>query len=132
MHSDESVCRKIFVWLGAEQEQEDTNAFRRSFAARIAQILPADPWLREQVIQLLDSRSWTARQGAAWALLDMPECPPASVLPKLRGLLDDLRSDRNWEEQLQVAELFINAQDRSLSAQTVALLLDAMDFATLP
>lgn len=62
----------------------------------------------------------------------MPGGPPPEVLPKLYGLLDDMRGEESWPERLQVAELLINDRDRAISQHAVRVAVEALDYATQP
>ena len=62
----------------------------------------------------------------------MPGGPPPELLPKLRALIDDERSEDSWRERLQVAALLVNDRDPKLSRQATTAALDALDYATPP
>ncbi|MBA3533129.1 MAG: HEAT repeat domain-containing protein [Ardenticatenales bacterium] len=136
---DEELRPRLLSWLGTLIEEgrgqtysdtgEDT---RRAVADAYAPLLAEDEALLAQVVAMLDSVAWPARQGAAWAIIAMPGGPPPHLLPKLCALLDDMRGEESWPERLQVAELFINDQDRDLSQRAIATALAALDYATQP
>ena len=85
-----------------------------------------------QVVAMLDSLAWPARQGAAWALIAMPGGPPAHLLPKLRSLLDDVRGEESWPLRLQVAELLLNNRVEAISRHAISVVVEALDYATQP
>jgi hypothetical protein len=62
----------------------------------------------------------------------MPGGPPSSLLPSLRGLLDDMRGEESWPQRLQIAELLLNDRDRTSSQRAMAVALEALDYATQP
>ncbi len=66
------------------------------------------------------------------ALIGMPGGPPAEVMPKLRGLLTDMRGEESWPNRLQVAEILINNRDLELDRRAIDVALEALDFATQP
>jgi hypothetical protein len=136
--SDAAALDLLLPWLGFVAEryfarQDETGeTLRRLLADAYAPLLAADPALLARVAAMLDSIAWPARQGAAWALIAMPGGPPPELLPKLRGLLDDMRGEESWPNRLQVAELLINDRDRELSRRAIAVALEALDYATQP
>jgi hypothetical protein len=137
--SDAAIREQFLSWLGfvveesyAMGKERTGETTRRVLADAYAPLLAADPALLARVAAMLDSIAWPARQGAAWALIAMPGGPPPELLPKLRGLLDDMRGEESWPNRLQVAELLINDRDRELSSRAIAVALEALDYATQP
>jgi HEAT repeat protein len=136
--SDPYFRQALVPWLGTilekyiRLERGDGKHIRRRLAEQYAPLLANDSAIYAQVVALLDSPSWPARQGATWALISMPGGPPPSLMPKLLRLLDDLRGEESWPERLQVAEMLINDCDRDLSQRAIETALTALDYATQP
>jgi len=130
---DKSLRLGLLPWLGMKNNYAwSTIHTRRLLANTYALLLPQDHNLLTSITALLTSSAWPTRQGAAWALIAMPGGPPPHLLPQLRGLLDDLRTEENWPERLQAAEVFLNARDPELSRHAITLALEALDYATQP
>ena len=137
--SDHGIKQRLLSWLGVIDEERSWSDIReiaqetqRLLADTYAPLLATDPKLLDQVTTMLTSPAWPVRQGAARTLIAMPGGPPPHVLPTLRGLLDDMRGEESWSQRLQVAELLINDRDQTLSRRTIAVALEALDYATEP
>ena len=137
--SDVAARGRLLPWLAFVVERrhgqgaEDTGeAIRRLLADAYAPLLASDTTLLAQVAAMLDNIAWPARQGAAWALIAMPGGPPPELLPKLRGLLDDMRGEESWPNRLQMAEMLVNDRDREVSRRAIAAAVEALDYATQP
>jgi HEAT repeat protein len=111
--------------LGNDRTNEDV---LDDLILALADAVAENPSLRQRVVDLLDARNAPARHRAARVLIAQPGGPQPDLLPRLRGLLDDRRSEFRWPERLQVAELFLNHQDYALSQRAIATALDALDY----
>lgn len=80
---------------------------RQKLAALIAWHLPKKPEMYAQVVALLDSPSWQARQAAAWALVFMYGGAPEQVRGRLLELVKDTRSDNDLLERLIIARALL-------------------------
>ncbi len=132
---DHKITRHLVPWLGFVNELKETHRdqeIRRLLANAYTSFLLDDTELLAQVVEMLDSPAWPARQGAGWALIAMPGGPPEHLMPKLLNLINDTRGEESWPERLQVAELFINHRDPALSQRAIAVTVEALDFATQP
>ena len=134
--SDHGIKQRFLSWLGVIDEErswsdigEIAQETQRLLANTYAPLLTTDPKLLDQVTTMLTSPAWPVRQGAARTLIAMPGGPPPHVLPTLRGLLDDMRGEESWSQRLQVAELLINDRDQTLSRRTIAMALEALNYA---
>jgi len=131
---DREITLRLLPWLGFIIEQSRKNETAQQTRCLVANaygpLLAHDPALFKQVVEMLNSPSWAAREGAARALIAMPDGPPAHLMPKLRGLIHDNRAEESWPERLQVAELLINNRDYELSQKAIQVTLEALDFAT--
>jgi len=76
---------------------------RQRLAALIAWHLPQQPEMYSQVVAMLDSPSWQARQAAAWALVYMPGGAPEDARSRLREVVKDILIDVDLLERLAVA-----------------------------
>ena len=132
--SDQKLRSTLLFWLGTvtEYQKNTERSTRQLLAETYAPLLVSDSDLLHAVSAMLTSPSWPVRQGAAWTLIAMPGGPPASVLPTLYGLLDDMRGEESWPRRLQVSALLINDRDRMLSQRALAVALEALDYATQP
>ncbi|MGB5051410.1 MAG: HEAT repeat domain-containing protein, partial [Caldilineaceae bacterium] len=116
--SDGEMAESLLPWLGmASQGRWNFSADRTSedvlddLVGLLAEGVAQSASLCQRIIHLLDARSAPARHRAARVLIAQPGGPPPELLPRLRGLLEDNRSEYRWPERLQVAELFLNHQD---------------------
>ena len=137
--ADAEIAAILLPWLAmVSQSRFDLSQNRNSedvlddlvafFSARAAE----DEAVRAQIEAMLSARSAPARHRAARLLSSLPGGPPPTLLPRLRGLLADTRSEFRWPERLQVAELFINHRDSALDQQAIATALDALDYGHNP
>lgn len=76
---------------------------RLRLAALISFHLPNQPAMYAQVVALLDSPSWQARQAAAWALACMSGGAPTEARRRLREISTDTRHDYDLLERLALA-----------------------------
>jgi hypothetical protein len=124
----------LLPWLGYHFEEyvPGHQDIQRQLAITLAPLLQEDQELREQVVLLLESPSWPARQGATWALIGMPGGVPAELLDRLKYMLYDCRAEESWLNRLQAAKALLNHRDPHVCERAVAVAIEALDYATQP
>jgi len=79
---------------------------------------------------MLRNPRWSARLGAALALLAWPGGPPEEILPQVFSALEDPRGLEAYPAQLTAASFLINQNDTA--AEAIDLCLEALDYGTQP
>jgi hypothetical protein len=92
--------------------------------------IPQDPTLREGLLAALRDSRWSARLGAALALLAWPTGPPDDVLDRIFEALEDRRGLEAYPAQLTAASFLINQNAHAQAS--INLCLEALDYGTRP
>ncbi len=133
---DAEITLHLLPWLGTVGEEylsaDTATATRRLLAMTYAACLVPGSALIEQVVAMLSAPAWQARQSAARALIAMPGGPPPAIRARLLGLLSDSRGEESWPERLQGCAILLNDRDGDLSQRAIAIMLEALDYATQP
>ncbi len=127
------------AWLGLDGDElwdpyhldpEWVRSVQAQLAKRFGSRIPTDFSLRNDLLAMLRNPRWSARLGAALALLAWPGGPPEGILPQVFSALEDPRGLEAYPAQLTAASFLINQNDTA--AEAIALCLEALDYGTQP
>lgn len=133
----ESLRTKLWDWLNIDDDWEECYEGMYQFrdvhaqlANRFGAKLPSDISLRDALLERLREPRWSARLGAALALLAWPGGPPDEIMTQVLAALEDRRGLEAYPAQLTAASYLINRNDTA--AEAIDLCLEALDYGTQP
>lgn len=129
---------RVSSWLAVEFDLETTRELdprvRERILVRLGRLLgprlPNDASLRDSLVAQLRDPRWSARCGAAVALLAWPGGPPDDILERIAEALDDRRGFEAYPAQLAAAAALINRE--AYADQSIELCLEALDYGARP
>jgi hypothetical protein len=101
-------------------------AARVRLASLFGSRIPDEPSLRDELLSMLHDHRWSARLGAALALLHWPEGPPDEVLDHVLQALNNRSGLEAYPAQLTAASFLLNQNDYAKAA--LDLCLEALDY----
>jgi HEAT repeat protein len=125
------LLHQLHPWLMVDTEGYPLvyiEEVRGRLAALFGSRIPLNPSLRDGLLTMLRDPRWSARLGAALALLHWPSGPPDDVLERIFEALEDRRGLEAYPAQLTAASFLINQNDYAKSA--IDLCLEALDYGT--
>ena len=134
LSTQETLQWELHGWLGfiSEHSPFKGREIRQRVATALSPFMCQNQELKEQVVMLLSSPAWPARQGAAWALAGMSEGASPALISQLKALLHDTRAEESWPQRLQVAKTLLNHREPELDRRAIAVAIEALDYAIQP
>ncbi|KYG09373.1 hypothetical protein BE21_18355 [Sorangium cellulosum] len=124
---------RLLPWLGARIPRPEAAEARKIMAQSFASVLTQENVsLRAKATEMLDSRAWQDRQGAAWMFIYAPGDKSFDLLEKLRSLLYDDRSEESWSRRLQLAGLVLNHKEVVIARRALAVTQEALGYGKTP
>ena len=111
-------------------DEDRLEEVRRRIAGRLGSRLPEDAELREWLMEQLGNARWSARLGAALALLAWPQGPPPEITERVLATTEDRRGLESYPARLTAARFL--AQDGELAATAIDLALEALGYGIHP
>ncbi len=129
--AEDGLAMQFLPWLGSVGDSYPdrlAQQLRRQLADAYALRLEGNANLEYKLCEQLDDQSWHLRQGSAWTLIAAPQGPPVGLIPRLRKLIEDTRSEDGWPERVRAAHTLLNSRDPELSKMAIATILRALDY----